>query len=165
MGERAVGNAARRALRFSGCIVVAMWAPPGWAAEPAAPSRLVIIGPADVKLFGQSGYCGSMASYDQADTSGAPIEGGKRVWIRLRHRQDCVGDFSFVPAPGRAYILRAGAPQRACVVDLHRVNPGAAPTRENLEREARRSCLLPWNHEPAASEATPEDRSASADTR
>lgn len=151
-----------------------MAAPLGWAAEapePAAPSRLAIIGPADVALYGQSGYCGSMASYDKADTGGALVEGGKRVWVRLRHRRDCVGDFSFIPSPGRAYILRAGTARHSCVVDLHRVNPGAAPTRENLEREARRSCLFPWNHEPAASEAVPGsgatfgDRSASPEAR
>jgi hypothetical protein len=115
-------------------------------ADETAKSRVAIIGTADIALYGQQGYCGSMTSYDKSNTEGVLIEGARRTWFRLKHQRDCVGDFSFVPEPGRAYILRAGTPSRHCLAGLYRVNPGAQPTAEPMLAEDRRSCLLPWNH-------------------
>jgi hypothetical protein len=115
-------------------------------ADETAKSRVAIIGTADIALYGQQGYCGSMTSYDKSNTEGVLIEGARRTWFRLKHQRDCVGDFSFVPEPGKAYILRAGTPSRHCLAGLYRVNPGAQPTAEPMLAEDRRSCLLPWNH-------------------
>jgi len=119
--------------------------------EDAAQSRLAIIGTADVVLYGQAGYCGSMTSFDKGNTGGVLIAAGQRTWVRLRHQRDCVGDFSFVPAPGRAYILRAGTDRANCLAEFFLVHPGQAPSRVKLDTEGRRSCLFPGNHESAPS--------------
>lgn len=132
-----------------GCVATALMPFAAHCEEEAAPSRLAIIGTADVVLYGQAGYCGAMTSYDRANTGGVLIGGGKRVWIRLRHQRDCVSDFSFMPAPGRAYILRAGTERANCLAEFFLVHPGQAPSRVNLDIEGRRSCLFPGNYEPA----------------
>jgi hypothetical protein len=116
-------------------------------AQVAPQARVVVVGSADVALYGQDGYCGSMDSYDKSNTVGVLISAGKRTWFRLKHKRACVGDFSFVPEPGQAYILRAGTTSTPCVAEFFRVNPGRQPTREHLHTEEKRSCLLPWNHD------------------
>ena len=116
-------------------------------AEEGQKARLAVTGSADISLFGQDGYCGSMTSYDKSNTSGVLIDADRRTWFRLKHKQDCVGDFSFVPEAGKAYVLRAGTPSRPCLAEFFRINPGRQPTRELLRIEESRSCLFPWNHE------------------
>lgn len=116
-------------------------------AQDAPQARLAIIGSADIALYGQDGYCGKMSSFDKSNTSGVLIDAGRRTWFRLKHRRDCVGDFSFVPEPGHAYILRAGTPSTPCLAEFFRIHRGQEPTREYLHKEERRSCLLPWNHQ------------------
>jgi len=128
-------------------------------AQDTEKSRIAIIGSADVSLYGQDGYCGSMTSYDKSNIGGVLIDARKRTWFRLKHQRDCVGDFSFIPQPGQAYIFRAGTADHPCLAEFFRVNPGRQPSREPLHTEEKRSCLLPWNHganqESAASSVGP----------
>mgnify|MGYP003350823932 FL=1 len=127
-------------------------------AQGVARARLAIIGGVDMALFGQNGYCGAMETYDKADTGGVLIDAERPLWLRLRwdglFRNKCVGDFSFLPEPGRAYILRLSTPERPCRLELFRVNPGQAPTPTPLRGEEHRSCLLPWNHDGAPEAAS-----------
>ena len=133
--------------RINWLVLLWLLLPQGAHAQDVQKSRLAVVGSADIALYGQEGYCGSMTSYDKSNTSGVLIEARKRTWFRLKHQRDCVGDFSFLPEPGTAYILRAGTQPKPCLAEFFRVNPGREPTREPLRTENSRSCLLPWNYE------------------
>ena len=126
---------------------VACFGPQAVAQEQAS-ARLAILGRADVALYGQEGYCGSMESYDKSNTAGVPIAAGQRTWFRLKHQRSCAGDFSFVPEPGQAYVLVAGTPAAPCSAGLFRLRRGQLPQGESMDREEARSCLFPWNHLP-----------------
>jgi hypothetical protein len=123
------------------------------AQEPEAlvkQSRVAFIGVADVVLYGQQGYCGSMKSY-AGGTVGELIDGAKVVTMRLGTQlapgSRCVGDFSFFAVPATAYVVRIAQPRSICTVELYRIVPGGDPVHENLTTEKQRLCLLPWNHE------------------
>jgi hypothetical protein len=123
-------------------------------AQDLPQSRIAIIGKPHIAMVGQNGYCGSMKSYSEDERMNILVDGGKRTWVRTgRHvsRTKCIGDFSFVPEPTRAYIIRFIDVGGACVFELFQVNRGEAPTPVAMTKEEERSCLLPWNHGSASS--------------
>lgn len=115
-------------------------------AEDAARSRLVVIGDVSSVLIGQDGYCGDMDRVLQDDLQQVSVPAGRKTWIRYvaggSFSGTCSLDFSFTPQAGQAYIARYALTKGACQVELFRVRPGLAPTREPLTPESRRSCLL-----------------------
>jgi hypothetical protein len=144
---------------LSAALVAAVWAVFNPAtAQEVAQSRIAIVGKPHIAMVGQDGYCGWMKSYSEEEAMDILVTGGKRTWVRTgRHiyRTKCIGDFSFVPEPTKAYIVRFTDLGGMCSFELFQVHRGAAPTRQAFTREESRSCLLPWNHQGAASSAEP----------
>jgi hypothetical protein len=125
-------------------------------AQDSPQSRIAIVGNPHIAMVGQDGYCGWMKNYGEKEVMDILVSGGKRTWVRTgRHVYGfkCMGDFSFVPEPTKAYIVRFTDLGGMCAFEVFQVNRGAAPTPYPFTREKARSCLLPWNHEPAASGA------------
>lgn len=109
-------------------------------------SRIAVVGDLDRLLIGQSGYCGERADVPRADWARVYVEGGQRTWFRIQGAPSfnlrCVGEFSFLPKPAMAYIIRYTLLSSQCRFELFRVVPGGDPVREQLTQEAPQVCLL-----------------------
>jgi len=138
---------ARNALRIVTLAIGSLTLPSQAAAEQRA--VLAFVGPLNSVSVGQDGYCGDR-TYADADTkAGFYVAGGRKTWIGVRSTfyaaiggTSCEAELSFVPAPGKTYILRLTRVADGCSIGLYRAVPGGTPVREPVEREPPRSCLL-----------------------
>lgn len=117
--------------------------------QAAQPSRIVAVGDFDYVNVGQSGYCGERSEVPSTEWKNILVRGDEQVWFRMKSvihstsfTTTCEGDYSFVPAAGKAYIIRFLLDARVCRFELFRVVPNSDPVREPLTRAEPQSCLF-----------------------
>jgi len=115
------------------------------AASAQTRSRLAVIGDLDWVRVGQAGYCGEQMAIPPESRTKIFLQGGERTWVRIKgapaFRFRCEGEYSFVPDPETAYIMRYTLVGRGCVFELFRVVPGGDPVPAALTREQGQICI------------------------
>ena len=106
-------------------------------------SALAVVGALDSLLVGQKGYCGQMTRISTESQTKILVDAGERTWLHAKisygFRNSCRGDFSFIPAVGKSYIVRL----KPCTVELFVFEPGGNPQPDDqVQIEEIRSCLF-----------------------
>ena len=134
---------------FSRLLVLSVGLIIALASFAAEKSRLVVVGDLDAFIVGQDGYCGARIDVPSSEWKNILVRGDERVWFEAKSvvrsisfTTRCSGDYSFVPAPGKAYIMRYWLDARQCHFELFRVVPNADPAPEPLTRSEPQLCIL-----------------------
>ena len=112
-------------------------------------SRIVAVGDFDSVNVGQNGYCGERTEVPSNAWKNILVRGDERVWFQMKSvihstsfTTTCEGDYTFVPAAGKAYIIRFSLDVGVCRYELFRAVPNADPVREPLTHPEPQSCLF-----------------------
>jgi hypothetical protein len=119
------------------------------AGSNASEATITAVGDLDRLSIGQSGFCGDRTEVGSSEWQRVVLKGDEQVWFFAKSTYrtpkviyNCNIERTFIPASGKAYVLRVSHEPKNCKVELYRVVPGGDPVREKLLQPDSRMCAL-----------------------